>query len=115
MKKYEVYIHERIFKFVVSVLKICNKFSKTEVNKVIVKQLLRAVTSIGVNDQEADGTTTLKDFVNKYSIVRKEAKETRFWLRIASKMNPKFSPLIAPAIIENIEIISQIIFNSQKN
>jgi len=117
MERDKIDIHERIFKFVVDVLKICERLPKTDVNKVITGQLLRAVTSVGANDQEIDGTTTIKDFINKYSIVRKEAKETRFWLRVALKMNPKYSYLINSKIKEGIEIVkivSQIIFNSQK-
>jgi len=47
-------------------------------------QLGGAATSIGSNYEEADGAITKKDFVNKLVIARKEAKETRYFLRIVS-------------------------------
>ena len=34
--------------------------------------------------EEADGTLTKKDFLNKVVIARKESKETSYWLRIIS-------------------------------
>ena len=39
---------------------------------------------IGANFEEADGTLTKKDFINKTGIARKEAKETRYWLLVIS-------------------------------
>jgi four helix bundle protein len=40
---------------------------------------------MGANFEEADGAVTKKDFINKVSIARKEAKETRYWLRLIEK------------------------------
>ena len=117
MDREKIDIHERIFKFVVDVLKICNKLPRTSVNQAVICQLISSVTSVGANDQEADGAITRKDFINKYSIVRKEAKETRFWLRVVSKMNPRYNPEATTYLKENLEIIkivSQIIYNTQQ-
>lgn len=47
-------------------------------------QLGGSGTSVGANYEEADGTLTKRDFVNKVVIARKEAKETRYFLRIIS-------------------------------
>ena len=71
-------IHERIYKFIIRVVKLVNKLPKTPSNLVIIGQILRSATSMGANDQEADGSLTKKDFVHKYTIVRKETKETNF-------------------------------------
>lgn len=87
MKTYD--IHERIYKFIVRVITLVNKLPKTPSNLVIIAQLLRSATSMGANDQEADGTLTKKDFVSKFGIVRKENKETNFWLRLTSDTNSK--------------------------
>ena len=84
-KEYD--IHDRIYKFIVRVIILVNKLPKTPSNLVIISQILRSVTSIGANDQEADGTITKKDFVHRYTIVRKESKETNFWLRLISDTN----------------------------
>jgi four helix bundle protein len=81
-------IHERIYEFVLRVIKLVNVLPKTESNSVIIQQLLRCATSIGANDQEADGTLTKKDFIHCYTLVRKETKETTFWLRLITDTNP---------------------------
>lgn len=47
-------------------------------------QLGGAATSTGSNYEEADGAITKKDFVNKLAISRKDAKETRYFLRLIS-------------------------------
>lgn len=68
-------IHERIFNFVVAVIELLNKLPKTPTNLIIIGQLTRSVTSMGANDQEADGMSTTKDFLYCYTVVRKEGKE----------------------------------------
>lgn len=49
---------------------------------VISKQLLRSGTSIGANVEEALAAQTRKDFHAKMTIASKEARETRYWLRL---------------------------------
>lgn len=80
-------IHERIYKFVVDVLSFIKTLPKTPQNLIITNQILRSVTSMGANDQEADGTDSRKDFISKYCIVRKEGKETNYWLRLIEDTN----------------------------
>src|SRR3982074_2786698 len=52
---------------------------------VISKQLLRCGTSIGANIEEAIAAQSRKDFITKMSIASKEARETRYWLRLLDK------------------------------
>ena len=61
-------IHERIYEFVVRVVTLVNSLPKTSSNLVVSQQLLRCATSMGANDQEADGTLTKKDFVHCYTV-----------------------------------------------
>jgi four helix bundle protein len=49
---------------------------------VLSKQLLRSGTSIGANVEEATAAISKKDFAHKMSISSKEARETRYWLRL---------------------------------
>jgi four helix bundle protein len=110
-------IHDRIFCFVVRVVKLVNSLVKNESNKIIIPQLLRCATSIGANDQEADGTLTKKDFIHCYTIVRKESKETLFWLKLTAETNPSLKKKMALLIKENQElilIISSIIKHSRE-
>ena len=43
------------------------------------RQFLRAATSIGVNVEEAQAASSRKDFIYKYSIAQREARECRFF------------------------------------
>ncbi|MBK8518808.1 MAG: four helix bundle protein [Saprospiraceae bacterium] len=52
---------------------------------VISKQLLRCATSIGANTEEASAAQTKKDFIAKMSIASREARETKYWLRLRDK------------------------------
>ncbi len=42
----------------------------------------RSGTAIGANAEEAVGGQSRPDFVSKLSIVYKEARETKYWLRL---------------------------------
>src|SRR5258708_1068747 len=89
IKKREAYdIHKRIYDFIVRVIKLVNSLPKTSANLVIIGQVLRSVTYMGANDQEADGSLTKKDFLYCYTVVRKEGKETNFWLSLIADTNP---------------------------
>jgi len=55
----------------------------------ILTQLLRAGTSIGANYCEANGASSKKDFINKIYLCKKEANETKYWLRILAKAVPE--------------------------
>ena len=93
-----------------------NSLPKTDSNTIIIQQLLRCATSIGANDQEADGVSTRKDFIHYYTIVRKETKETNFWLKLISDTNPTLKPKMEAILKEGQEIaliISSIIKNAK--
>lgn len=52
---------------------------------VLGKQYLRAATSIGANIEEAQAGETKADFIHKYGIAQKEAKESHYWLRLLAE------------------------------
>ncbi|MEO5742815.1 MAG: four helix bundle protein [Vicinamibacterales bacterium] len=49
----------------------------------IASQLIRCGTSVGANAEEAQEGQSKADFIAKMSISSKEARETRWWLRVA--------------------------------
>lgn len=110
-------IHERIYTFVVRVLKLIKQIPKTPENIIIIDQLTRSVTSMGANDREADGATTKKDFIHKYSLVRKEGKETEYWLDLIADTNVNLKLRMTNLLLEGeeiIKIVSKIIYNTQQ-
>jgi four helix bundle protein len=46
------------------------------------RQFLRAATSIAANVEEARDGESRADFIHKYAIAQKEARECRYWLRL---------------------------------
>ena len=60
---------------------------KKENEFIISKQILRSATSIGANVEEAIAAQSKKDFIHKMSIASKEARETKYWLRLLDKSN----------------------------
>lgn len=78
---------------------------------VLSKQLLKSGTSIGANVEEATAAQSKNDFISKMAIASKEARETRYWLRLLdqSKLVPlDYSPYLN-AIEHIINIITKIV------
>lgn len=76
---------ERTFQFALRIVKLCQFLDeKPGVNRVLAKQLLRSGTSVGANVEEGQAAQTEPDFLTKYSIACKEARETYYWLRLLS-------------------------------
>src|SRR3989344_8113672 len=73
------------------IIDLCKEASKTVVTNPIISQLVRSGTSIGANYSEANGASSKKDFKNKIFICKKEAIETKYWLRILSKASLELS------------------------
>jgi four helix bundle protein len=84
---------------------------------VISKQLLRSATSIGANVEEAIAAQSRKEFISKMSIASKEARETRYWLRLLDKSrlaDLDFSSQLNEAE-QIISILTKIVKTSQEN
>jgi len=108
-------LKERTFKFAQRMLEIVEQLPKQSQCEVIRKQLAKSGTSVGANVEEADGTITRKDFANKMVIARKEAKETRYWLRLISGKYAREEDIVSDIneAQEIIKILSAIINKSR--
>lgn len=79
-KKYD--LEERTAKFGENIIGLAKKIPRTVITMPLINQLIRAGTSIGSNYCEADCAESRKDFEHKLGICKKEAKETKHWLRM---------------------------------
>jgi four helix bundle protein len=70
------------FRFAESVRTFVKQLPKTISNVEDVRQLVRASGSVAANWIEADEALSKKDFVMRVKICRKEAKESRLFLRL---------------------------------
>ena len=75
-------IRERTLQFAVRVIQAIRRLPEDAATRVLAYQLVKAATSVGANVEEADGAESTRDFVHKMSIARKEARESRYWIRI---------------------------------
>lgn len=82
-------LEERTATFGEDVIVFCKKTPENTVTRPIINQLIRSATSIGANYMEANGASSKKDFRNKIHICKKEAQETKHWLRMLAKALPE--------------------------
>ncbi len=82
-------LEERTTKFSESIIMFLKTVKKDIINSPLISQLIRSATSIGANYCEANGACSRKDFKNKISICKKEAKETKYWLHLIAKTIPE--------------------------
>ncbi|MBI4064852.1 four helix bundle protein [Candidatus Gottesmanbacteria bacterium] len=109
-------LKQRILRFVLRVINIVKKLPDNRINKIFSDQIIRSASGIGSNYEEADGTPTKKDFIYKMSLVKKESKETKYWLKLIRLTNDdKFYLEIDEIGTENeelIKIFAKIIINA---
>jgi four helix bundle protein len=82
-------LEERTAKFGENIIELSKIISRNTITLPIINQLIKSGTSVGANYCEADCAESRKDFEHKLSICKKEAKETKHWLRMIAKANPE--------------------------
>jgi len=70
------------YSFAIKIVKLSKAIQDNTKEYTLSKQLLKSGTSIGANIEEAIGGQSKKDFYAKLSISYKEARETKYWLRL---------------------------------
>lgn len=81
-------LEERTAQFGEAVIEFIKKIPQSPVTLPLISQLVRAGTSIGANYCEADDAESKKDFKHKIGICKKEARETKHWLRMITVACP---------------------------
>lgn len=81
-------LQERTAKFGEAVIIFCKTLEKNVISLPLISQIVRSATSIGANYMEANSASSKKDFTNKIFICKKEAEETKHWLRMLSSCFP---------------------------
>ena len=103
-------LEERTAKFGEEVIKFCGTLNETTIIRPIISQLVRSATSMGANYCEADDSESKKDFRHKIGICKKEARETKHWLRMLAIALPDEKDKIRKLWVEAKEL--HLIFNS---
>jgi four helix bundle protein len=79
-KQYD--LEDRTLEFTRRARTFVKKLNRTIANIEDARQLVKASGSVGANYIEANEALSKKDFVMRIKICRKEAKESRYWLRL---------------------------------
>ena len=82
-------LEEPTFTFAKDVRRFVKQLERTLGNTEDAKQLIRSSGSVAANYIEANEALSKKDFVMRIKICRKEAKESRLWLRLVDTENGK--------------------------
>jgi|SRR3989344_175842 len=80
-------LEERTAKFGETIIDFVKALRQDSVNTILINQLIRSATSIGANYCEANNASSKNDFRNKIFICKKEASETKYWIRMIARAN----------------------------
>ncbi len=110
-------LEERTQKFGEDIIEFAKELPKSVVAIPVINQLVKSGTSVDANYMEANGADSKKDFIHKIGISKREAKETKHWLRMSVKVEP---PLKEKAIklwqeAEELNLIFSKIVRSCRN
>ena len=82
-------LEERTLAFAGNIRSFIEKIPYSRISSEDCKQLLRSSGSIGANYLEAQEALSRKDFFYRVRVARKEAGESRFWLKLLANTIPK--------------------------
>jgi four helix bundle protein len=82
-------LEERTAHFGEALIAFAKTIPLTAITRSLVSQLVRSATSVGANYVEADDADSKKDFKFKIGLCRREARETKHWLRMIVAAQPE--------------------------
>ncbi len=112
----ESIVQKKSFEFSLKIISLYKKL-QSEKEFVVSNQILRSGTSIGANIEEALAGQSKRDFTAKMSISSKEARETKYWLRLLKESELTSIDVANELsdIHELIRILTSIVKTSQSN
>ena len=106
MEQKQNIIVDKTFNFSKEIIKLYINLKNDKIYE-LASQLFRSGTSIGANVEEAQAAQSKKDFIAKLSISTKEARETRYWLRLIDET--KISEIDVKPLLKDINEIINIL------
>jgi len=91
-------LEERTVRFGEAVIDFAKKIPRDPVTERIITQLIGAGTSVGANYTEADDSVSKREFLKCIATCKKEARETKFFLRMSVRRNSKIKARSARAV-----------------
>lgn len=85
--KFKKEFKQRLYMWVLRLLRFLDALPHDTVYAVIIKQLIRSGTSILANYIEAQSASSKKDFINFFTYALKSANESKVWLALLRDFN----------------------------
>jgi len=85
-------LEERTARFGEAIIDFAKTIPQTALTNRIINQLVGAGTSVGANYVEANDAVSKKEFLKSIGTCRKEARETKHFLRIIVRAVPELKP-----------------------
>jgi four helix bundle protein len=99
---------ERAFSLAADVFRLYPKLAAASAgHALIARQLLSATASMGSQLEEGQAASSRRDMAAKYSIALREAREARYWARLAAT-DPRWAALLAAVIAELAEFVAML-------
>jgi four helix bundle protein len=98
-------LSDRLWKFAARIGKVVDALPDTRLGRHVAGQLIRCGTASGPNYDEGCAAESRADFAHKLSIVLKELKETRGWLRFCIIAELLTEKRIVPLLDEAEQLI----------
>src|SRR5271170_3195887 len=95
--------------FALRIIQMFAALPKTEVARVLGKQVLRSGTSVGANYREASRGRSKAEFISKIGDCLKEADETAYWLELLTEEEIISRKRLEPLLKETNELISILV------
>jgi four helix bundle protein len=103
-KNSKIEFKNRVYFYTLNSLRFLSSISENRINRIILNQLIRSLTSIGANITEAKASNSKKDFARYFDIALKSANETKYWLCLLRDLNNSAKVKLDEILKETIEI-----------
>src|SRR5438132_7659576 len=97
-------LEERTARFGESVIDFAKTIPQSAVTTRLISQLVGAASSVGANYVKADDAVSKKEFLKNIGTCRKEARETKHFLRMVVRAVPELKPQARELWIEAREL-----------
>src|ERR1700745_3837195 len=97
-------LEERTARFGEAIIDFAKTIPQNPVTNRVITQLVGAGTSVGANYVEADDAVSKKEFLKSIGTCRKEARETKHFLRMAVRAVPELKPQAGTLWLEAREL-----------
>src|SRR5437762_3605312 len=97
-------LEERTARFGEAIIDFAKAIPQNPITNRIISQLIGAATSVGANYVEADDVVSKKEFLKCIGTCKKEARETKHFLRMSVRAVPQLKPEAKRLWIEASEL-----------